>query len=95
MRFRINIQYRPPDSPRPYDESQDAEIVFDGSDTALIPNVGDAVIYMYGERNVARKVESRTFSYMSGFQDDTVSSCAVTIVVTDMSDEEILSRIKE
>jgi hypothetical protein len=95
MKFTITFQYRAPESPRPYDEEQEDRIKFEGSDTALIPNVGDAVIYKCGDENRAFKVESRTFSYMAIHSQGEVNYCNVNIVVTDISDDEIAARLKE
>jgi len=66
---------------------QDEEIKFDGGEFIPIPDVGDSVAYNYGGELREFKVISRHFAYMMNW-------CAVTIVVTDISDEEMASRLK-
>jgi len=94
VKFTLQLQYRAPRSTRPDDELQDDQIVFWGSDAALIPAVGDAVIYKYGDRNKAFKVESRTFSYGKMPESDVADVCTVRIAVTDISEKELAARIR-
>ncbi len=95
MKTTISFQYKSPGSKRPDDEVQDDRIEVEGDGTLLIPNVGDAVIYTYGGKNRAFKVESKTFSYMAVPSPGDVTYCNVNIVVTDISDEEVAARLKE
>ncbi len=88
MKYKIEFQYKSPDRSRPYDEVQDEEIIFEEGEAIPIPDVGDSVSCLYGEEPKAFKVLSRHFSYLQDW-------CIVNIVVTDISDEEMASRIKE
>jgi len=87
VKYKIEFQYKAPDSSRPEDVVQDEEIKFDGGEFIPIPDVGDSVAYNYGSELREFKVISRHFVYMLNW-------CAVTIVVTDISDEEMASRLK-
>lgn len=66
---------------------QDEAITFEKGEFIPIPTVGDSVSYMYGGKLEEFKVVSRHFVYMNDW-------CAVTIVVTDISDDEMASRLK-
>ncbi len=61
--------------------------VHEVQDRVPIPDVGDSVAYNYGGELKEFKVVSRHFAYMMNW-------CAVTIVVTDISDKEMASRLK-
>ena len=88
MKYKFEFQYKSPSGSRPYDEVQDDELVFEGGEFIPIPDVGDSVSYLHGEKMMAYKVISRHFAYVSGW-------CMVNIVVTDISGEEMSSRLKE
>lgn len=87
MNYKIEFQYKDPESSRPNDYVQDEEILFKNGESIPIPNVGDSVSYLHGEQMTAFKVISRHFSYLNDW-------CVVNIVVTDISDEEMASRLK-
>jgi hypothetical protein len=95
VKFTLKLQYRAPSSIRPDDELQDDQIVFWGSDAALIPAVGDAVVYKCGDHNKAFKVESRTFSYGKMPESDVADICTVRIVVARISEKELAARIRD
>ena len=57
--------------------------------TGELPNVGDTVAYMEGEKNVARKVLTRHFSLSYP------ENLYVNIVVTDVDEDEMSARLKE
>jgi hypothetical protein len=80
MKWKIEFQYKPKGSPRPHDEIQEDPLEFDGQFCPL-PDVGDTVTYMEGDKNVARKVLTRHFSF--SHPDSLVW---VNIVVTDVPD---------
>ena len=88
MNFKIEIQYKKPDSPVPEARVQDAEIRFDSSQFIPLPDVGDTVTYAYGQHPVTRKVMTRHFSYIADW-------CFVNIVVGDVSETELAARLKE
>jgi hypothetical protein len=88
MKYKVEFQYKSPDSSRPYDEVQDEEILFEHGEAIPIPNIGDSVTYLEGGNTVAYKVLSRHFSYLNNW-------CVVNIVVTDISSDEMASRLKE
>jgi hypothetical protein len=85
--YKVEFQYKAPGSSRPEDVIQDEEIKFDTGQFLPLPNVGDSVAYNYGGQHRAFKVISRHFAYLSNW-------CIVTIIVTDISDEEMASRLK-
>jgi len=87
MKYKIEFQYKASGDVRPEDCVQDEELKFEHGEFFPIPNVGDSVEYTSGGETVARKVVSRHFGYLSDW-------CAVTIVVTDISDEEMATRLK-
>lgn len=87
MKYKIEFQYKAPGSSRPEDAVQDEEIKFDGGQFIPIPSIGDSVAYNSGGQHTAFKVISRHFAYLSDW-------CAVTIVVTDISNDEMASRLK-
>ena len=86
MRYLIEFQYKPYIPARPDDEHRDKGISFENSDTALIPNVGDSVVYRYGGEDRTFKVVSRNFSYGEVANVERVEHCTVTVVVTDVAD---------
>ena len=88
MKYKIEFQYKSPSDSRPYDEVQEDEIVFESGEFIPIPAVGDSVSYLHDKKMMAYKVVSKHFSYVSSW-------CVVNIVVTDISDEEMSSRLKE
>ncbi len=87
MKYKIEFQYQTQDSSRPEDVVQDEAIEFEKGEFIPIPDVGDSVSYLYSEKLVDFKVVSRHFAYMNNW-------CAVTVVVTDISDDEMASRLK-
>ena len=88
MKYVVQFQYKSPTSLRPEDCGQDEEFVFDDTQSNLIPNVGDSVTYLYGDKPTAFKVLTRHFSYMQGF-------CCINIVVSDIPSDEMCARLKE
>jgi len=88
MNYKIEFQYKKPDSPAPEARVQDTEIRFDSSQFILLPDVGDTVTYAYGQSPVARKVITRHFSFIADW-------CFVNIVVGDVSETELAARLKE
>ena len=88
MNYKIEFQYKKPDSPVPEARVQDAEIRFDSSQFLLLPDVGDTVTYAYDQHPVARKVITRHFSFIADW-------CFVNIVVGDVSETELAARLKE
>ena len=88
MKYKIEFQYKSPNSTRPQDEPQDEPIEVEGGEFFPIPNVGDSVGYLYGGKKQDFKVASRHFTYKK-------NSCCIHIVVTDISKEEMLARLKE
>ncbi len=84
---KISFQYKAPGSSRPEDGEQDEAIKFDSGDFVPIPDVGDSVEYKYDGKEEVFKVLSRHFAYINDW-------CVVNIVVTDISDEEMASRLK-
>ena len=88
MRYKIEFQYKGSDSSRPEDVVQDEEIFFEKGEFVPIPDVGDSVSYLYGEKVEAFKVISRHFSYQNKW-------CIVNIVVTDITSDEMAARLKE
>ena len=88
MKYSIEFQYKPAKKSRPTDTVQDEPIEFRAGEAIPIPNVGDSVSYREGGQSVARKVLTRHFSYFGNW-------CKVYIVVTDISVEEIRTRLKE
>jgi hypothetical protein len=87
LKYKIEFQYKAPGAKRPEDAIQDDELKFEGGEFYPIPNVGDSVEYQYGDKTVERKVVSRHFGYLNNW-------CCVTIVVTDISDDEMAARLK-
>ena len=88
MTYKIEFQYKKPDSPFPEALVQDAEIRFDSNQFVPLPDVGDTVTYTYGKHPIARKVITRHFSYIADW-------CFVNIVVGDVSETELAARLKE
>jgi hypothetical protein len=88
MKYSIEFQYKAARKLRPSDQTQDEPIEFHAGETIPIPNVGDSVSYREGGQTVARKVLTRHFSYFGSW-------CKVNIVVTDISAEELRSRLKD
>ena len=74
-----------PDDDRPEDVVQDEEIKLEG-EFVPIPNVGDSVEYLYDGEERNFKVVSRHFAYQKDW-------CAVNIVVTDIDDDDLASRL--
>ena len=86
MRYLIEFQYKPFISASSDNDQQDKVVSFENTETALIPNVGDNVIYQYGGEKRTFKVVSRNFSYGAVGNVEKVEDCTVTIVVTDIAD---------
>lgn len=80
MRYKIEFQYKPEGSPRPYDESYKT-VTMESGGTALIPNVGDFILVTDSKGTALEGVvATRLFNYVNLGQDDW---CIVNIVVTD------------
>ncbi len=88
MKYKVEFQYKEAGRSHPEDIVQDEEFIFEKGESIPIPNVGDSVSYKYKEKIRAFKVESRHFSYLDNW-------CVVTIVVTDISGEEMQARLNE
>ena len=88
VKYKIEFQYKSPKSSRPEEKPQDEPIELEEGEFVPIPNVGDSVGYLYGGKKQDFKVVSRHFTYKR-------NSCCIHIVVTDISSEEMLSRLKE
>jgi hypothetical protein len=86
MKFKVEFQYRPKESQRPYDYVQEFDMKGDDTTFHAIPAVGDHVHMRgdgYGKGEVGSSiciVENRTFFY-GGTSDDPY--CAINIVLTD------------
>ncbi len=87
MKYKIEFQYKARGSSRPEDVVQDEAIGFEQGEFVPIPDVGDSVEYKYGGKEEAFKVVSRHFTYVNNW-------CVVNIVVMDISDDEMASRLK-
>jgi hypothetical protein len=88
VKYKIEFQYKSPESTRPQEQPQDDPIELEEGEFAPIPNVGDSVGYLHDGRKQDFKVISRHFTYQRN------SGC-IHIVVTDISKEEMLARLKE
>ena len=88
MNYKIEFQYKNPESLVPEARVQDAEIRFDSNQYMLLPDVGDTVTYTYGQHPVTRKVLTRHFSYIADW-------CFVNRVVGDVSEAELAARLRE
>lgn len=87
MKYKIEFQYKPEGRERPYEEVQEERLVFEHGEFFPIPDVGDSVEYTEDGTTVARKVLSRHFGYLGDW-------CAVTLVVTDIDEDEMAARLK-
>jgi hypothetical protein len=87
MKYKLEFQYKSEDSERPEDCVQDEQFISENGEYFPIPDVGDSVAYKYGEKMKAFKVLTRDFSYIDDL-------CCINIVVTDISEEELSSRLK-
>ena len=88
VKYKIEFQYKSPTTTRPQEEPQDEPIALEEGEFFPIPNVGDSVGYLCGGKKQDFKVVSRHFTYKR-------NSCCIHIVVTDISKEEMLARLKE
>jgi hypothetical protein len=88
VKCKIEFQYKSPKSSRPQEEPQDEPIELREGEFVPIPNVGDSVGFLYGGKKRDFKVVSRHFTYKK-------NSCCIHVVVTDISSEEMLERLKE
>ena len=88
MKCKIEFQYKSPKSSRPQQEPQDEPIEIEDGKFFPIPDVGDSVGYLFGGKKQDFKVVSRHFTYKR-------NSCCIHIVVSDISSEEMLARLKE
>lgn len=87
MKYKIEFQYKPLDSARPYDESQELDISAGNGQAFAVPGVGDSVYLKWGDQGQNFKVLTRHFLYGPDF-------CVVCIVITDIDDAEMDSRLK-
>ncbi len=92
----VTFQYKGPTDTRPWDEGQVADLTFKvpyGTPivTVPIPAVGDSVSLELQKKMKSYKVLTRHFSY-----DEVEGSLliAINIVVTDISSNEMLERLK-
>jgi len=99
-RVSVQFQYMPSDRPRPFDYIQEEPLRFEvpyGTPIATIPipAVGDTVGVSLETSGTPRdyKVLSRHFDYLH--HPEVGLEITVNIVVTDVSDDEMLSRLKE
>ena len=88
VKYKIEFQYKSPKSSRPQEEPQDEPIELEEGEFVPIPDVGDSVGYLLGGKKRDFKVVSRHFTYKR-------NSCCIHIIVTDISTEEMLARLKE
>jgi hypothetical protein len=93
MKFIVEFQYKAPGATRPETRVQIDEVAFEGSESVPIPLVGDAVIYEYQGQMRPFKVKSRVFAYGNNSARPSTKVCSVLIVVTDITDEEMDSRM--
>jgi hypothetical protein len=86
MKFKVEFQYRPKESARPYDYVQTFDMAGDQNNFVAIPAVGDHVHIEsdgFGKGEAGASiciVESRTFFYTGSANDP---YCAINIVLTD------------
>jgi hypothetical protein len=88
MRYKIEFQYKPKNSPRPLEFVQELPIESDEGYLVPTPSVGDSVVIDLEGRPKAYKVLTRHFYYTRDF-------CTVIIAVADLGPEELAERIKE
>jgi hypothetical protein len=88
MKYKIEFQYKPKNSPRPLDSIQEVPIESDGGYYVPTPSMGDSVVIDLEGKPKAYKVLTRHFHYTYDF-------CTVSIVVTDLDPKQLAERIKE
>lgn len=88
IKYKIEFQYKAESDARPEDAVQDEQLLFENGENIPIPNVGDSVSYKYSGSLKPFKVLTRDFIFSEDW-------CVVNIVVTDISDKEMASRLKE
>jgi len=86
MTYKINFQYKPEGCLKPYDTSQDQELIFKSGEFISIPNTGDIVDYSFDNQRKVFKVSSRYFSYR--LDSNGGDLCLINVIVTDISPEE-------
>lgn len=89
MDYKIRFQYKQPHADRPDEESlSEYDLTHVPGDFMAIPAPGDTVILFNGRGMSPFKVLTRNFTYAGeGY-------CYITIVVGDVSNDEMLSRVK-
>jgi len=89
VEYIIQFQYKGKDDLRPMDQAlNDEEILAPDGKTVPIPNVGDSVTLTSGGEPKSYKVVTRHFGYAG-------NHCYINIVVTDISGNERVARLKE
>jgi hypothetical protein len=90
MKYKIEFQYKPKNSPRPLDFLQEVPIESDEGEGYYVPtpSVGDSVVIDLEGKPKAYKVLTRHFYYTRDF-------CTVSVAVTDLDPKELADRIKE
>ena len=93
MNYKIRFQYKPQGQLTPYDTSQDQELIFKNGEFVPLPDIGDSVSYSFDNERRPFKVLSRHFSYL--LEPGGGELCLISIVVTDISQEEMAARRKK
>lgn len=88
MKYSVQFQYKGENDHRPQDYALNDEIFLTEGQFTPLPNVGDSIFIPSSEEKGMYKVLTRHFIYDGDI-------CAVNIVVTDLSVEELSTRIKE
>ena len=88
MKYKIEFQYKPKNSPRPLDFLQEVPIESDEGYYVPTPSVGDSVVIDLEGKPKAYKVLTRHFYYTHDF-------CTVIVAVTDLDPKKLADRIKE
>lgn len=88
MNCTIEFYHKADGSERPYDACQEMQISSNNGNFLPLPNVGDTVYINMFDGHKHFKVLFRNFLYISEAQ------CKVSIVVGDVSEEEMAGRIR-
>jgi hypothetical protein len=83
MTYKIKFQYKPESHLKPYNTSQDQELIFKNGEFIPIPNVGDSVSYSFDNEPKTFKVLNRHFSYRLDPNGEDL--CLIDIIVADFS----------
>lgn len=87
MNYAVKFQYLPPGGVWPRDHIQDETITVEDGAYIPLPSVGDSAAYLERGKVVSRKVLTRHFVFVG-------DHLSVNIVVTDISQEEMASRLR-